>query len=316
MHVSCGAAGCLKCYENPMAPDLGSCLLDLAATARREFVMCAPFAKRVVIDRLLTEVPSGVELSLITRWRPEEVAAGVSDTAVLASMRSRGGVVYLHDRLHAKFYRNETKVMLGSANLTATALGWSPAPNLELLVEGSSDQTEWLERYLLTESVEATQAMADEVDELARILPRIDFANVATPEPVNSTARDWIPQLRAPSDLFLAYRWGPGRLASRSAEAAATDLTVLDLPAGLDQTQFRQLVGHRLLNQPAFKAVDKFIETPRRFGEVSRMLSDLVGCSRAEGDEAWQTMMRWMLEFMPDRYERDVARHTEVLRRV
>src|ERR1700758_8643 len=106
--------------------ELGDALMDLAASSRCEFVMCAPFAKQAVVSRVMSVVPNDVEVALYTRWRPEEVAAGVSDTQGLPILRSRGGVVYLHDRLHAKFYRNESQVLLGSANLTATALGWSP----------------------------------------------------------------------------------------------------------------------------------------------------------------------------------------------
>src|SRR6478752_6932644 len=112
----------------------GMALMELAAASRREFVMCAPFAKESVVSKVLSAVPKGVRIQLFTRWRPDEVAAGVSDTRVLSVVRSRGGAVYLYDRLHAKYYRNENDALIGSANLTATALGWGSNPNLELLV--------------------------------------------------------------------------------------------------------------------------------------------------------------------------------------
>src|SRR3954447_2475597 len=102
--------------------------------ARHEIVLCAPFVKRHVIDRVLACTAPNVAVAIISRWRPEEIAAGGSDTAVLESGSARGGSVLLHDRLHAKFYRGDDAVLLGSANLTGTALGWSTRPNLELLV--------------------------------------------------------------------------------------------------------------------------------------------------------------------------------------
>lgn len=299
-----------------MVPDLGGMLVELAASARHKFVMCAPFAKQMVIDRLLEKIPAGVELLLITRWRPEEVAAGVSDTTVLESMWSRKGVVYLHDRLHAKYYRNESQVLLGSANLTATALGWSAVPNLELLVEVRSDHIEWLENLLLAEGVVATQAMADEVEGIAKLLPKGVTAELREKVAGDAAPVEWIPQLRAPSSLYSAYVKGVGLLTTRSAPAAAADLAALDLPPGLDERQFKHLVGHRLRVRPLFIELDQFVEKPRRFGEVSRMLAERNSCDRVEADEVWQTVMRWMLEFMPDRYERHIVRHTEVFKRL
>lgn len=69
---------------------LGDAVLDLAASSRREFVMCAPFAKAAVVREVLAAIPEGVQIALYTRWRPDEVAAGVSDTEVLPAVRGRG----------------------------------------------------------------------------------------------------------------------------------------------------------------------------------------------------------------------------------
>ncbi|ETB16691.1 hypothetical protein O983_27285 [Mycobacterium avium 09-5983] len=44
-------------------------------------------------------------------------------------------------------------------------------------------------------------------------------------------------------------------------------------------------------------------------------LSQLTGYDRAQADDAWQTVMRWMMEFLPDRYTRDVHRHSEIMSR-
>src|SRR4051812_35805335 len=141
----------------------GDQLLQLCREARSTLVLCAPFAKCSVIARALAEVEGDVRVELFTRWRPEEVAAGVSDTAVLDLVVAHGGAVYLCDRLHAKFYRCETKALVGSANLTATALGWVEQPNLELLLRVQRDEVAGLERVLRSEALLATKETAEEV---------------------------------------------------------------------------------------------------------------------------------------------------------
>ncbi|OBI07333.1 hypothetical protein A5715_17880 [Mycolicibacter heraklionensis] len=292
--------------------DLGNAILGIADAARREFVMCAPFAKVGVVERVLAAVPDGIQIALYTRWRPDEVAAGVSDTEVLPAVQARAGRVYLHDRLHAKYYRNEETALLGSANLTATALGWVPSPNLELLVEASRNAVERLEHQLALESRPATNEIACEVERIAELLPR------CAPLPLGIDAKqgaavEWVPRLRMPSDLFVAYSVGAEKLSSASAAAAAGDLESLDLPPGLMLHQFEVLVAHRLLAQPFFARLDSFLTGPRRFGEVRDMIGRTMACDRNNAEEIWQTAMRWMLEFLPGRYSYTVHRHTEMV---
>lgn len=289
----------------------GASLLGLAAASQREFVMCAPFAKATVVAEVVSAVPAGVRIVLFTRWRPDEVAAGVSDTEVLAVVRERRGVVYLHDRLHAKYYRNEGSALIGSANLTATALGWTHRPNLELLVASSDNDIDLMERELTANGIVATDEIAQEVDAIAELLP----AGIKIIETsIQSTdSAYWIPQLRMPSDLFAAYECGTNSLASRSADAAAADLSALDLPPGLSQGQFDALVGHRLRSQPLMAQIDDFLGTPRRFGEMRELLSRVTGCDRDHAEQSWQTMLRWMLQFLPQRYSLNTFRHSEVV---
>lgn len=291
--------------------NLGSALVELAASSRREFIMCAPFAKERVVSEVLAAVPGGVQIRLFTRWRPDEVAAGVSDTEVLDVVRSRGGAVFLYDRLHAKYYRNEADVLIGSANLTATALGWSQNPNLELLVTSSQQEIDGVERLLIEESTEATDELAREVEAIAALLPSV-VEDVAAAETVE-TAPIWIPTLRMPSDLYTAYRYGTGSLASRSGDAAAADLSVLDLPPGLDREQFYALVSHRLRSYPLFVHIDRFLDMQRRFGEMRQLLSRIAGLNRTRAEESWQTVLRWMSEFLPERYTHTIYRYSEVI---
>lgn len=294
-----------------MSTPPGDLLLSLAAESRSEFVMCAPFAKRQVVAELLSVVKDDIRPVLYTRWRPEEIAAGVSDTEVLDLLRARGGTVLLHDRVHAKFYRNEHRVLVGSANLTQSALGWARASNLELLVAASRDVIAELEALLDAESAEATYELANEVAEIAAMLPKRQ--TFADPDKSRPADQIWLPTLRFPSDLFTAYSRGTGMLSEQSQSAAVVDLAALDLPIGLDEHQFRGLVRSRLRQQSLIRALDSFLTEPRRFGEVRDYIGELAGLDRYQATTAWQTTMRWILEFLPERYTRRVFRRSEVV---
>jgi len=302
---------------NSGAP-LGELLLEGARGARRRALLCAPFAKSAVVERLLAALGPGVEIELFTRWRPEEVAAGVSDPAVLGPVQERGGSVFLCDSLHAKLFRFDERNLIGSANLTAKALGWTADSNLELLVEAEAGLTALtaLESELRATSVRATEEIAAEVERVAALLPRAAKSDPPGQEPAPvgpAVGGLWRPHLREPRDLFVAYAEGLERLSEASATAAAADLASLEIAAGLDRERFEDLVGTRLLQAPLIQRVDDLLARSRRFGEVRDVFAAGLGLDREEANHAWQTAMRWMLYFLPQRYERSVPSHSEIM---
>ena len=292
---------------------LGGKVLEACEHAKAALVLCAPFAKERVVQRLIASTPAHVEVELFTRWRPDEVAAGVSDTGVLRLLQDRGGSVFLCDRLHAKLVRADDRALIGSANLTATALGWTTTPNLEILVEVAAQHPAVveLEELLRRESMSATQELADEVERVAALLPPmapLDLVDEAADQPTL-----WHPRLREPRDLYVAYSRGVDRLSRASAEAAAHDLAALQLPVGLPRTAFNELVANRMLQSPVVRRVDDVLEDSQRFGAVRDLLAEMLDLERDEASYAWQTLMRWLLEFMPRRYSRSVPRWSEIL---
>ena len=111
----------------------GDRLIDLVSTARETLTIVAPFIKANALAHALTGAGE-CTLTVITRWRPEEIQAGVSDLEVIDVVKSRpGAMLRLCDRLHAKYYRADDQVLLGSANLTALGMGWRSGANIELL---------------------------------------------------------------------------------------------------------------------------------------------------------------------------------------
>jgi hypothetical protein len=292
----------------------GEQLREICSTARSELVLCAPFIKAAALARVLEPVSDAVKVEAFTRWRAEEVAAGVSDTSVLALVESGGGEVYLCDRLHAKYARSDDRALVGSANLTGAALGWSAAPNLELLVEIEADHPEAraLEASLRRESVRATQELADLVEDAAKLLPQ-PHIEPAVLDVTGQVDRPWFPQLREPFDLYTAYTEGPERLSRVSAAAARRDLAALDIPLGLKREQFETLVATRVTQVALIGRLGAFLDKPRRFGEVRSFLEDAMDLERAEAEHAWQTLMRWLLHFLPGQYVRAVPSHTEMV---
>jgi hypothetical protein len=128
----------------------------------------------------------------------------------------------------------------------------------------------------------------------------------------------WLPNLRNPEDLYLAYSGLIEQLSTASKIAALTDLRSLTIIPNLSQKVFQAYIGTLLLQKPIIQKVDSFVKTPQRFGAVKNLLNSLPCSSNPhfDAERAWQTLMRWLLYFLPNRYALSVPNYSEVFYRV
>ena len=294
-------------------------------------MLVAPFMKVPVLADVLAHART-VPVTCITRWQPEEVAAGVSDLDVFDLLAERPDTaLLLWPPLHAKYFRGDRRCLVGSANLTGRALGWVSPANIELLIEAPSTHPRLsaFEERALAEAKPATAELRALVEEAAAAIrlerdwaapastPSEDESQTATDRrPLADSARLWTPSLRQPPDLYLAYSGRLDELTAASREAALRDLAALDPPGGLLAPSFAAVVAASMLQMPLIARIDEFTATPQRFGAVRDLIAGEVGLSPREANVAWQTTMRWLMHFLPDRYRREVPSHSEVFGRV
>jgi len=304
----------------------GDLLTDLCRAAENELVLAAPFIKVRTLEKLLAVVSSEVQIKCVTRWRLDEIASGVSDLDVWLVVRDRPNTsMWLRSDLHAKFYRADSACLIGSANLTHAALGWSSRPNLELLINSSAQKS-------LREFEDGLFAGSSRVDEtiykhmssalehfVVYRVPELPIDEQSEAErPLGETGRSvvsWTPSLRHPEKLYIAYLGKLDELTTASRAAALNDLSVLDIPLELSREEFESYIGVQLLQMPIIRRVDEFVIEPQRFGAVTNFLSQLPCRDNVDfsANTAWQTLMRWFAYFLPDRYTVSTPRHSEII---
>lgn len=297
-------------------------LVKLVTQTRKELLLVAPFIKFNTLQKLLGYVDKQVQVQCITRWRPDEIASGISDLEVWTLIKNRpNSNLWLRSDLHAKYYRGDQQVLIGSANLTHTALGWSRQPNLELLV--SADIQMEFEQVLLAGSVPVDDSIYEHIRDIVDNFPiptqpdatRLELSN--EDERKTASIESWLPMLRRPEKLYVQYIGNFEQLDTGSRIAAMSDLEMLDVPLGLTNDAFEAYIGVQLLQKPIIRQVDQFVETPQRFGAVRDFLRTLP-CGVPEefdADIAWQTLMRWLLYFLPNKYYAKLANHSEIFAR-
>lgn len=281
----------------------------LVQSAEREVLLCAPFVKSYVLKILFEHVPASVPTKIVTRWRAEEIASGVSDLQVfdLVNQRSRTTLM-LHDTLHAKLYLADDACLIGSANLTGAALGWSKHPNLEILLKADrSDLHVGKLLESLQEAVPATLAIKEEiarkVDQL-QSTPRL-AEEAPSEDDLSRYSRSWMPRCAAPDRLYTIYsKATTNSVAYGTLTDGLADLVDLAIPSNLSHKDFRKKVADVLSDIPSIRNIIDRIPGKLSDDEGIKFIVDL--CPDLDGSSAqkqWLIIRDWITEFFDDQYE-------------
>lgn len=243
-------------------------VLDRCSEAT-EAVLVAPYIKVDALLMLLDVLPVATSLECITRWTPLDIQMGASDLECRTIVVSRGGMFRLCNRLHAKYYRFDEQVLVGSANLTASGLSYAQVGNLEILCEPSSS----FDQHLFESSLQQHAWEVSDEDFLLWqkcVVPSDPLLSVGD-SAVGKSLDDWKPQTRRPEYLWYCYVGSDSQITSlEQRELAQLDLEALSVPKGLSIDEFDGWIQSSLRASP-------FVETLRRLDK--------------EGEEAvWQAI--------------------------
>lgn len=306
--------------------NFGNKLQNLCEKAENEIILVAPFIKNSIFQELLKLTNKEVKIICVTRWRIEEIIIGVSDIEIWETIKSfPNASLWLRNNLHAKYYRVDKECLIGSANLTANALTWSNNPNFELMIAVNSDDDELknFEHQLFNNCIKVDQVLFNlyqsAIIEQKALLPlKLDTNSLSDFNKRYSNNQDiiknWLPTLRNPEDLYLAYTNEYDKLTNIASQNAIIDLSIFDLPQNLSKTLFNFYIGIQLLEKPIIQKIDNFVTNPRRFGEICDYLKKI----KEEENNSfnikirWQTLMRWLLYFLPSRYGLSVPNYSEI----
>ena len=290
----------------------GDVLTELLGSARRDVMAVAPFIRSAALERLLDAVPEGVKTTVVTRWRPLDILAGAGDLGVFDIAEAHNIQLLLRHDLHAKLFVADERCLVGSANVTATALGWREPSNLELLATVSRQTAEIreFEATLFATSIPATVAERDQmialVDRLRdRLGPQAEL--LAATEDVHSLIPPtWVPRVGNPEDLYAGYRGDLDAVSRTARPTMLEELALLGLAPGMSEGEFRNRVALSIAQAPVVKEALLLIDktgsvTEAEFDDLlNRLQADRPAGSVAD---SLIVLQRWLSHFMPESYE-------------
>lgn len=295
-----------------MSHSLGKVLLDLCSHAKNEVLLVAPFIKADSIKRIFHSLPKDVErIIVVTRWFPNEVALGVSDTEVLDIVnQKKNAKLLLYPSLHAKYYRVDNRCLVGSANITSRALGWCAAANLELLIETNPEDTsiKQLEEKLMSESILATEKIKLAVLAEAELFKlQLKESLTKAIEPFSEVTSPWLPTCNKPEYLFRIYSSeDTSSLLSSVVDAAKNDLKILKVLPGLTEKEFNRCVATLFENTPATQEIYSLTKGSGITADAAEVVlskyRDQINNPTYTANVYWEVFKIWLTFFFPGLY--------------
>lgn len=275
----------------------GDLLRYYCANAHR-LIIVAPYIKEDALSIVLASLDPSASLICVTRWSLHDFVAGVSDVRCRAIVKEFGGSFRLHPFLHAKYYRIDDVVLVGSANLTSSAMGWSVQPNLEILCHASDDfDYDGFQRALFQDARE----VSDEEFRYWETVNHIAIRDAGASTDGQMQLRTWKPRTRDPRNLILAYHNRAIEIASfDEQQAALDDLGVLRIPLNLSDREVHTWVSACLLSSPFVNSVVQLRSTAMDEPSYRRVLADQYTLSVTEARRLVESVESWLSFFIPD----------------
>lgn len=272
----------------------GDILLDFFEKAR-SVVIVAPYIKADTLGFLLSRAKSPVSIICVTRWRPDDLVVGVSDIGCRTLIAERNGCFRLHSSLHAKYYRFDDTVFVGSANLTASAMGWASRPNLEILCHagGDFDAGEFEEDILRT-----SRKISDAEFTFWEKLMEIGACGYKTIPAVHPPLDTWRPATRDPRHLELAYQDREEEIAAiDERRAALRDIQALSMSPGLTESAVRTWITTCLLATPFANSVMRLSNLDTQ--QAAATLAEIYQLNATEARRDMETVQNWLSFLAP-----------------
>ena len=287
---------------------IGDDIVSLLGSAKHNALVVAPFMRSEALSPLLDSISDGVEITVVTRWRPTDLLSGVSDLDIYDVVKSKNAALYIRHDLHAKHFAADDRCLIGSANVTLTALGWRTPANLELLtpISRKSQSIINFEKKLFSGAILAT---AQQHDFLTKFLSHFRKLDISIPNAGDDKwyplLPDWIPQIRNPEELYSVYNQSTdvSRTALKSMKKEIDQIGVIP---GLNEEEFRIWIAAKIGQAPLIVQVIQHIE---EHGDMTEdALSDILNQTdsdetRPEAREVLQVLKHWLTYFLQTHYQ-------------
>lgn len=287
--------------------------------------MFAPYVKEAFLRKLFSEIRNEVRLVLLTRANPYDFVMGASDISAWDYVWEKGGSVRILNSLHAKYYRFDDTVFIGSANLTSN--GFEDFGNFELLKREKFDkQFCEFEEQAFNISEEADPALKVNLEKEIESIDCSSFTKIwnSIKKLKKGINPDWYPRSGASiSSNLVEFLRSVMRKKINREKMVAEELLALDDLNSLGITEstenFEQVLKQKFRQSPAVARIIKLFLVEKR-SERPYLSFGTIKCSHKFKFDAHNAnrdvnaIMNWLTEVLPEEFsDEKPQRHSRLI---
>ena len=248
-------------------------------SSSKNFVLFAPYIKEKPLLNLLYVIAACENSTIITTWKPRDIALGISDISVYPLCREKNITLLINNRIHLKAYTIDdfTSCIVTSSNVSARGLALNKNYNYELgafIDELNIDDKIYFDT-IIEESNEVTQSYYEQVMEqvgkfeLKKYMPdNFELKKDPSDKEFLLTALTMSDDIELLFDIYS----GNHNYDEETLRSAEHDIRIYKIQHGYSEKEFRKILKQNFFNHPFIQDFLEFIGDGKYFGEATEWL--------------------------------------------
>lgn len=282
------------------------------------FTIFVPYIQSDVLIKLLEGTKNNPINTIVTSWKPKDVALGISDIEVYPYCRDNNINLLINNRIHLKAYSiNEYEsCLVTSSNISTRGLAIASNFNFELgtFVQNLDTGDKIYFDAIIEGSTKITQNYYDQVkSQLSDLELRKDMGDDFEIQ-LDESAKDFLLTSLPMSDdvdiLTKVYLGDVGKIGEEIIRSAEHDFRLYSIPKNLSPDSFRERLKKAYFSHPFINAFLEYNGEGKHFGELTKWLHN--NCTtvptprRFEMKEALQRLFKFTVSLSDGIFESSV----------
>ena len=286
-------------------------VVEMAEKCRNDAFLASPYVSSTPLMAVLDRIDSDVPIVFVSSFNPEDFLSGSFERSALVALWTDKRVIVLRcPRLHAKYFRLDNDVFVGSANLTNSGMGLASNSNIEILIKPRNTFNSRVFEDLL--EIRSTRLSESEYNYLIGITPQPKGQGGGLSGFLNE---DEVPDLWFPRSPEASWLWESAALPMEEFSVDQhADITALGLRPSWLPTAGVLAARMSISRNPVVRKIRDSVQSSFRFGEIRRWTRDFMD-PNDDVDLYSRNLYVWLTSLYPSEFTTDRPRYSQVLYR-
>jgi hypothetical protein len=292
------------------------------------FVLFVPYIKAAILSKLLDGITVCQDNAIITTWKPQDIALGVTDIDVFPLCQEKGITLLINNRIHLKSYiiNDFRSSIVTSSNISNRGFALKPNYNYELgafIAELDIDDKIYFD-MIIEESKEVTQSFFTQVKkqvsslQLRRKMPEeFDIEKDTKDKDFLITALPMSENVDNLIDIYMGNR----NYDEATLRSAMHDLRLYKISPSCEKEAFLKLLKINFFDHPFIIKFLKYNNIGKSFGTLTEWLHNncvtVPSPRRSDFKSALQRIFRFVIYLSDGAYIIEVPKsRSEILRKI